>query len=117
MMLFTYSMAWVGVFLGLVAPTVETVQQLGFLIIFPLTFLSNAFVPTATLPGVLQPIAEWNPISALTQATRQLFGNPSPYPAGSFPSEHPYLLSILWIAAILVVFVPLGIRRYRAIDR
>jgi ABC transporter DrrB family efflux protein len=117
MVFFTYAMAWVGVFLGLVAPTVETVQQLGFLIIFPLTFLSNAFVPTATLPAVLQPIAEWNPISALTQATRQLFGNPSPYPSGSFPSEHPYLLSILWIVAILLVFVPLGIRRYRAIDR
>ncbi len=117
MVFFTYSMAWVGVYLGLVAPTVETVQQLGFLIIFPLTFLSNAFVPTATLPAVLQPIAEWNPISALTQATRQLFGNPSPYPSGSFPSEHPYLLSILWTVAILLVFVPLGIRRYRAIDR
>jgi len=117
MVFFTYAMAWVGVFLGLVAPTVETVQQLGFLIIFPLTFLSNAFVPTATLPAVLQPIAEWNPISALTQATRQLFGNPSPYPSGSFPSEHPYLLSILWTVAILLVFVPLGIRRYRAIDR
>ena len=81
MVFFTYAMAWVGVYLGLVAPTVETVQQLGFLIIFPLTFLSNAFVPTATLPDVLQPIAEWNPISALTQATRQLFGNPSPYPS------------------------------------
>jgi ABC-2 type transport system permease protein len=114
---FTYAMAWVGVYLGLVAPTAETVQQLGFLIIVPLTFLSNAFVPTATLPDVLQPIAEWNPISALTQATRQLFGNPSPFPSGSFPSEHPYLLSILWTVAILLVFVPLGIRRYRAIDR
>ena len=117
MVFFTYAMAWVGVYLGLVAPTVETVQQLGFLIIFPLTFLSNAFVPTATLPAVLQPIAEWNPISALTQATRQLFGNPSPFPSGSFPSEHPYLLSVGWTVAILAVFVPLGIRRYRAIDR
>jgi ABC transporter DrrB family efflux protein len=117
MIFFTYAMAWVGVYLGLVAPTVETVQQLGFLIIFPLTFLSNAFVPTETLPAVLQPIAEWNPISALTQATRQLFGNPSPFPSGSFPSEHPYLLSVAWTVAILLAFVPLGIRRYRAIDR
>ena len=63
--------------LGLLAPTVETVQQLGFLIVLP-TFLSNAFVPTETLPDVLQPIAEWNLISVLTQATRELFGNPSP---------------------------------------
>jgi membrane-associated phospholipid phosphatase len=58
-----------------------------------------------------------SPISALTQATRQLFGNPGPYPSGSFPSEHPYLLSVLWTVAILLVFVQLGIRRYRAIDR
>jgi ABC-2 type transport system permease protein len=117
MIFFTYAMAWVGVLLGLVAPTVETVQQLGFLILFPLTFLSNAFVPTATLPSVLQPIAEWNPVSCLTQATRELFGNPSPYPTGSFPSEHPFLLSILWTVGILVVFAPMAVRRYRAIDR
>jgi ABC-2 type transport system permease protein len=51
------------------------------------------------------------------QATRQLFGNPSPFPSGSFPSGHPYLLSVGWTVAILAVFVPLGIRRYRAIDR
>ncbi|HEY6076113.1 MAG TPA: hypothetical protein VIV36_04680, partial [Gaiella sp.] len=63
------------------------------------------------------PIAEWNPISALTQATRELFGNPSPYPSGSFPSEHPFLLSVLWTVAILAVFAPLGVRKYRAIDR
>jgi ABC-2 type transport system permease protein len=117
MLFFTYAMAWVGVYLGLVAPTVETVQQLGFLIIFPLTFLSNAFVPTETLPSALQPIAEWNPISVLTQATRELFGNPSPSLTDSFPSEHPFLLSVLWTVAILAVFAPLGVRRYRAIDR
>jgi len=117
MMFFTYSMAWVGVLLGLIAPTVETVQQLGFLIVFPLTFLSNAFVPTATLPGPLQPIAEWNPISVLTQATRQLFGNPSPALSDSFPSEHPYFMSVAWTIAILAVFAPLAVRRYRAIDR
>lgn len=117
MVFFTYAMAWVGVLLGLIAPTVETVQQLGFLIVFPLTFLSNAFVPTATLPGPLQPIAEWNPISVLTQATRELFGNPNPTLADSFPSEHPFLLSVLWTIAILAVFAPLAVRRYRAIDR
>ena len=117
MMAFTYSMAWVGVLLGLTAPTVETVQQLGFLIVFPLTFLSNAFVPTETLPDVLQPIAEWNPISVLTQATRELFGNPSPFPSGSFPGEHPIFMSLAWTVAILVVFAPLGVRKDRAIDR
>jgi ABC-2 type transport system permease protein len=117
MLFFTFAMAWIGVLIGLLVPSVEVGQQLGFLIIFPLTFLSNAFVPTETLPDWLQPIAEWNPISALTQATRELFGNPSPYPSGSFPSEHPFLLSVLWTVAILAVFAPLGVRKYRAIDR
>ncbi|MGL6279112.1 MAG: ABC transporter permease [Gaiella sp.] len=114
---FTYAMAWIGVLLGLLVPTVETVQQLGFLVVFPITFLSNAFVPTATLPAPLQPIAEWNPVSTLTQATRELFGNPSPTPPGSFPGEHPILVSLVWIAVLLVVFAPLAVRRYRAIDR
>ncbi|MGZ8688556.1 MAG: ABC transporter permease [Gaiellaceae bacterium] len=114
---FTYAMAWIGVLLGLLVPTVEVVQQLGFLVIFPITFLSNAFVPTSTLPDVLQPIAEWNPVSTLTQATRELFGNPSPSPSGSFPSEHAISLSIVWIVVLLAVFAPLAVRKYRSIDR
>lgn len=114
---FTYTMSWIGVLLGLLVPTVEVVQQLGFLVIFPITFLSNAFVPTVTLPSVLQPIAEWNPVSTLTQATRELFGNPSPTPPGSFPGEHPILVSVAWIVVLLVLFAPLAVRRYRSIDR
>ena len=110
-------MAWLGVLLGLLVPTVETAQQLGFLVMFPLTFLSNVFVPSETLPSLLEPVAEWNPFSSLTQATRELFGNPSPFPTGSFPSEHPYLLSVLWTAGLLAVFAPLAVSRYRAIDR
>ncbi len=78
MLCFTLAMAWIGVLLGLGVKTVEVAQQLGFLVIFPLTFLSNAFGSTETLPGVLQPIAEWNPISSLVAATRDLFGNPNP---------------------------------------
>lgn len=117
MLFFTFAMAWLGVLLGLLMRTVEVVQQLGFLILFPVTFLSNAFVPTATLPDVLRPVAEWNPISSLTQATRELFGNPSPYPADSFPSEHPILLSLLWTIGLLVVVAPLAVRTYRSIER
>ena len=97
-------------------PSVEVGQQLGFLIIFPLTFLSNAFVPTETLPNWLQPVAEWNPFSALTAATRELFGNPNPFTSG-FPGDHPFLLSILWTVALLLVFAPLAVRKYRSIDR
>jgi ABC-2 type transport system permease protein len=116
MLAFTYVMAWIGVFVGLSVPSVEVGQQLGFLIVFPLTFVSNAFVPVETLPDWLQPFAEWNPISALTAATRELFGNPNPFASG-FPGEHPILLSVLWIIGLFVVFAPLAVRKYRSIDR
>ena len=88
-----------------------------FTVLFPLTFLSNAFVPTQTLPGFLRPIAEWNPVSALTAAARKLWGNPNPYAADGFPAEQPELLTLIWIAVMLVVFVPLAIRKYRSISR
>ncbi len=113
----TTAMAWIGVLLGLLVKTLEVAQQLGFLVIFPLTFLSNAFVPTETLPGVLQPIAEWNPISALVGAMRDLFGNPNPFPSDSWPADHALLLSFAWTIGLLAVFAPLAVRRYRAIER
>ena len=84
---------------------------------FPATFVSNAFVPTQTLPAPLQPIANWNPVSALTGATRELFGNPNPFATHSFPGEHPILLSVIWTVVLLAIFMPLAIHRYRAIDR
>jgi ABC transporter DrrB family efflux protein len=113
---FAFAMAWIGVLMGLLVPSVEVAQQLGFVVILPLTFLSNAFVATQTMPGVLQPVAEWNPFSALTGASRQLFGNPNPFSSG-FPGEHPIILSLLWIGLIIGIFGPLAVRRYRAIDR
>ena len=117
LLLFTFAMSWLGVWIGLNVPTVEVAQQLGFTVLFPLTFLSNAFVPTQTLPGILRPIAEWNPVSALTAATRQLWGNPNPYAAEGFPAEQPVLLTLIWMAALLAVFIPLALRRYRSISR
>jgi ABC-2 type transport system permease protein len=110
---FAYAMSWLGVFLGMSVPTVEVAQQLGFIVLFPLTFVSNAFVPTASMPSWLQPFAEWNPISAIVAACRELFGNPNPFTGDSLPAEHPVVLSVVWITVILVVFAPLGVRRYR----
>jgi ABC-type multidrug transport system permease subunit len=82
---------------------------------FPLTFLSNAFISTATLPGWLRPVADWNPISSIVLALRDLWGNAPAGLArgGGFPARHPGLLSLLWVAAILVVFLPLAVRAYR----
>ena len=117
LLLFAMAMATIGVWLGLLVPTVETANQVSFMVIFPLTFVSNAFVPTETLPDWLEPIAIWNPLSALTAATRDLWGNPNPYAEGGFPAEHPELLTIIWVAVIMVVFVPLAVRRYRSMSR
>jgi ABC-2 type transport system permease protein len=114
LLLFTFAMSWIGVWLGLMVPAVEVAQQVGFTVLFPLTFLSNVFVPTSTLPTWLRPVAEWNPVSALTAATRQLWGNPNPFAKEGFPAEHPVLLTVVWVAVILAVFVPLAVRRYRA---
>lgn len=116
-LMFAYAMSWVGVWLGMLVPTVEVAQQVAFTVMFPLTFLSNAFVPTETLPSWLQPVAEWNPVSAITAAMRELWGNPNPFAGDSFPAEHPVLLTFIWTVAIIAIFAPLGVRRYRATSR
>jgi len=115
-LLFAYAMSWVGVWLGMMVPTVEVGQQVAFTVIFPITFLSNAFVPLEALPGWLQPVAEWNPVSTITQAMRELFGNPSPLVQG-WPSENPILLTVIWSIVIVAIFAPLGVRRYRSTSR
>ncbi|CAA9547988.1 MAG: Efflux ABC transporter, permease protein [uncultured Thermomicrobiales bacterium] len=114
---FVFAMSWVGVLIGLTVRTVESANQLGFTVLFPLTFVSNVFVPTESLPGWLRPIAEWNPVSTLTAATRDLWGNPNPYAAEGFPAEHPVWLTLGWVVLIVAVFAPLGVRRYRSMSR
>ena len=116
-LVFAYAMSWMGVFVGQLVPTVEVAQQVAFTTIFPITFLSNAFVPLQALPGWLQPFAEWNPVSTLTASMRELFGNPNPYPAGGFPAEHPILLTVIWSALFVAIFAPLAVRRYRDTSR
>jgi ABC-2 type transport system permease protein len=117
LLLFAFAMAWIGVWIGLMLRTVEVVQQMTFLVLFPVTFLSNIFVPTQTLPWFLRPIAEWNPASALTAATRQLWGNPNPFAAGGLPAQHPIELSLIWVVILLAIFAPLGVWRYRSMSR
>ena len=113
----TFAMSWIGVWIGLHVPSVEVANQVGFTFIFPVTFLSNIFVPPETLPTWLQPVAEWNPVSSLTAATRELWGNPNPYVGSGFPAQHPILLTILSTLVLLAIFAPLGVRRYRTISR
>ena len=120
LMLFAYAMSWIGALIGLSVRTVETANTIGFIWIFPLTFLSNAFVPARTLsPQWLQNIADWNPVSATVQALRHLWGNPDGY-AGArrmpWPIEHATWVSLFWSVLILAVFVPLAVRKYRSVS-
>lgn len=117
LLLFALAMTAIGVWLGLVVPSVEVAQQVSFTVLFPITFLSNVFVPPQSLPSWLQPVAEWNPVSTLTAAARELWGNPNPYVGSGLPGQQPALVTVLWVIAILAVFLPLGVRRYRNMSR
>jgi ABC-2 type transport system permease protein len=112
--LFASVMVWIGIFLGLLVRTPDAVMGVGFVVVFPLTFLSNAFVPVDSLPTVLQQIALWNPVSVLVAAVRQLFGNPVPtLEDPSWALQHAEPLAFGICVALLAVVVPLALRAYR----
>ena len=117
LLLFALAMTAIGVWLGLVVPSVEVAQQVSFTVLFPITFISNVFVPPSSLPSWLQPVAEWNPVSTLTGATRSLWGNPNPFVGTGLPGREPALVTVAWVIVILAIFLPLGVRRYRNMSR
>jgi ABC-2 type transport system permease protein len=107
--LFAYAMSWANACVGLSVSDPEAAQGIGFIVIFPLAFISTCFVPSQTMPGWMQPIAEWNPVSSVAAACRELFGNPNPAAlSSSFPAQHPLLMSFAWTALLLAVCVPLA---------
>jgi ABC-2 type transport system permease protein len=108
---FQFAATWAGMFLGLSFGDEQSAAQASILV-FPVTMLSNVFVPTAGMPGWLRAIANWNPVSAFAAAMRELFGNPAGPASGWWPLEHPVAASLGWIAVLLAVFVPLCARRY-----
>jgi len=114
LLLFGFAMMWIGTFIGLSVSNPTVADQATFGWLFPLTFLANTFVPTQGLPSWLRPVADWNPMSATVASMRHLFGNPSPAPNHIvWPLEHPVMTSFGWSILLLVVFVPLAVRRYR----
>ncbi|RKS73491.1 ABC-2 type transport system permease protein [Actinomadura pelletieri DSM 43383] len=121
LLLTRYALSWVGCHIGLMVKNERTADQLVPLV-FPITMLSNAFVPTDGMPTVLRVIAEWNPVSALTAACRDLFDNPGAPATGpaagpgaetAWPLAHPVAATLGWTALLLVIFVPLSVRTYR----
>ncbi|TXS56631.1 ABC transporter permease [Streptomyces sp. t39] len=116
LLLLGYAFSWIGALIGLSVRTPEAATSGGLIWLFPLTFVSNAFVPSENMPWFLQTVANWNPFSATVQACRELFGNlPPGYPVpDAWPMQNPALASVLWSVLIIVVFRTLAVRKYRS---
>jgi ABC transporter DrrB family efflux protein len=112
---FAYAISWIMALVGMIVPSPEVVNNASFMIIFPLTFIANTFVPTNRFPAVLKVIANWNPVSSVTQASRQLFGNTgsAPLPHSPWSLHHPVVYTLIWIVALLLIFIPLSVRQYK----
>jgi ABC transporter DrrB family efflux protein len=106
---FAYSLSWVAACAGLNSKSPESAASFGFIVLFPLAFVSNALVPTLHMPGWLQAIADWNPVSAVTAAARQLWNNPNPAAStGAWPMHHPVEASLAWSVLIIALAAPLA---------
>ncbi|MFF8773813.1 ABC transporter permease [Kitasatospora sp. NPDC015120] len=113
LLLLGYAFSWIGALIGLSVRSPEAATSAGLIWLFPLTFISNAFVPVSSMPGWLQAIAYWNPFSATVQACRNLFGNQVGPVDDVWPMQHAELVSVLWSVVITAVFSWLAVRKYR----
>ncbi|MFC9330888.1 ABC transporter permease [Kitasatospora sp. NPDC057015] len=114
LLLLGYAFSWIGALIGLSVRSPEAATSAGLIWLFPLTFISNAFVPISSMPGWLQPIAYWNPFSATVQACRDLFGNQVGPVDSAWPMQHAVPVSIVWSLIIMAVFSWLSVRKYRS---
>lgn len=114
LLLFSYAVSWMMALVGLSVPSPEVVNNASFMVIFPITFIANTFVPSENLPTVLRVFAEWNPVSSVAHATRTLFGNipPGTPEPTAWPLQNAILYTIIWAGIIIAVFAPLSVRRY-----
>ncbi|MFC4853776.1 ABC transporter permease [Actinophytocola glycyrrhizae] len=115
LLLLRFALLWLGIFLGLVIKGPESVVMVQILV-WPVTFLSNAFVAPGTMPGWLGTMAEWNPLSSTVAAARDLFGNPS-WGADSWVAEHALLMAVVWPVVLIAIFAPLSVRRFQRLSR
>ncbi|AZM48327.1 ABC transporter [Streptomyces sp. WAC 06738] len=113
LLLLGYAFTWVGALIGLSVRTPEAATSGGLVWLFPVTFVSNAFVDSSRMTPWLQHIADWNPFSATVQACRELFGNPGVSPSDAWPMQHPVLASLIYSVAIIALFRTLAVRKYR----
>jgi ABC-2 type transport system permease protein len=106
---FSYAFSWIQALVGLSVGSVEAANSAGFIWMFPLTFVSSAFVPTGTMPGWLQAIAEANPFTKVTNACRALYNG--------FPPGADLWWSLAWATGITVVFAALAVRKFASTSR
>lgn len=112
-LVFGFGMIWFGILIGSLMRSVEAVNGVMFTVLFPITFLANTFAPTEPMQHWLRVIAEWNPVSSLAQAMRELWGNGPPAPPeAQLPLHHPVLATVLWSLALTAVFAPFALRAY-----
>ncbi|MDO5082092.1 ABC transporter permease [Arachnia propionica] len=115
---FSWAMSWLMIALGAFLGDARTVNTAGMLVVMPMSFLSNVFVPLESLSGWMRVVAEWNPVSVLVQACRTLFGN-----LGSAPAPEVWLLqnsvaaTLGYLVVFVVVFAPLAVLAFRARTR
>ena len=114
-LLFAYAFSWIMAYVGLTVGSVEAINNASSLVIFPLTFIANTFVPSDDFPTPLRTFAEWNPVSTVAHAAREQFGNipeGTPDPT-AWPLQNAALYSLAWVVVIIAVFVPLTVRKYQ----
>jgi ABC-2 type transport system permease protein/oleandomycin transport system permease protein len=105
LLLFSYAFSWIQAFIGLKVNSVEAANSASFIWMFPLTFVSSAFVPTETMPAGLQTVAEHNPFTKVTNAARALYSG--------LPPGNDFWISLAWALGIIAVFATLSIRAFQ----
>jgi ABC transporter DrrB family efflux protein len=114
LLLWGFAMIWLGILVGSSMRSVEAVNGLMFATMFPITFLANTFAPTENMPSGLRAIAEWNPLSSLVQAVRELWGNTEPVASdAALPLQHPVLSTLIWTIGLTAILAPLALRAFQ----
>ncbi|MDI3408053.1 ABC transporter permease [Streptomyces cavernicola] len=113
LLLLGYAFTWIGALIGLSVRTPEAATSGGLIWLFPVTFISNAFVDSSQMTPWLRHIADWNPFSATVQACRTLFGDPGVSQSAAWPMQHPVWASLIYSILIIALFRTLAVRKYR----
>ena len=114
LLMWGFTMIWLGILVGSTMRSVEAVNGLMFATMFPITFLANTFAPTEKMPSGLRTIAEWNPLSSLVQAVRELWGNYPPMgDDAALPLQHPVLSTLIWTVGLTAILAPLALRAFQ----